>query len=93
MKESKAFLSSAEVISREMGRWTHDKGTNFGFITDNQGNYRMFWGGRYDLLVNGVAIALINFVEHTGDIDFIDEVIDRINDILDERENNQIPLQ
>lgn len=65
----KEFDDSANIISDEMCKWSGDKGSNFGFITDNKGNYRIFCGGDVVKIADGIASGIVQLMANIGDKD------------------------
>lgn len=64
----KEFERTAVEISEKMNLFNDKTGTsaNFGLITKDGKNYRLFMGGSADSIMNGLAIAVANLIEVTG---------------------------
>jgi hypothetical protein len=89
---SEEFKESALAIEKEITKWNEDKGTNFGFITDNKGNYRIFCGGDTDRLIDGISVALLNIMQQIDDKNgkLVDEISRVVHAMLEERKGEVV---
>ena len=86
------FMNSAVIISDEMCKFIQGKSCNFGFITTDSQNYRIFAGGFTDNIANGVAIAIAHICAQTGEgEEFINGIASSAIAIINEQKG--VPLQ
>ena len=83
----KKLHESAVIISEEMNKFVKGSACNFGFITDDSQNFRIFSGGFTDNIAYGIAIGLVNLCSMTGlGDDYIQSIADKAIEILNSNE-------
>lgn len=85
VREGKAFDRAAQIIGAEMGKYT-----NFGVIEDGHGNFRVFYGGDLDEIINGVAIGIAHLCDMVGDAEVADDIASAVRAILESRKGGAV---
>ena len=88
----KELHKSACLISEEMNKFNKGKACNFGFITDDSQNFRVFSGGFTDNIAYGIAIGLVNLCTLSGQgVDYIQGIANTAISILNSK--GEAPVQ
>ena len=93
--DKKSYDRCAKVIGTEMNKFNEqsncESAANFGFITQDGSDYRLFMGGRLDIIMEGIALGIATIIQMTGeDEDVIANIASDALAILDEGKNRTV---